>query len=139
MIHVGPVAHTLAHALPFALVFPDRFFAFLDKGLHPVLLDLLLAVQAQQLFHFQLYRQAVGIPSGLAQHLFALHGLIPGDQVLDGPGQDMADVGLAVGRGRAVVKGEALAAFPGVHRLANVVFLPEGLCLGLPGQKIQVR
>ena len=140
MLHVGPVAHTFAHLFPFALVFPYGFLALLNEGLDAVFLNLILAVQAQGLFHFQLHRQSVGVPSGLAGHLFALHGLEPGNQVLDGPGLDVPDVGLAVGRGRAVVEHEYVAAFPLIHGLLeNIVLAPELFDFHFPGNKIQIR
>ena len=66
IFHVGPEAHTVAHLFPFALVFPDGFLTLLDKGGHPIGLDLLLAVQAQFFFHLQLHRKAMGIPARLA-------------------------------------------------------------------------
>ena len=82
VVHIGPEAHALAHALPFALVFPHALFALGDERFHAILLDLILAVQAERLFHFQFHGQAMRIPAGLAQHLLALHGLVAGDQVL---------------------------------------------------------
>ena len=126
VFHVGPEAHALGHALPFALVLPDALLALLDEGLDAVFLDLLLAVQAQQLFHLQLHRQAVGVPARLAGHQLALHRVVAGQQVLDGAGLDVADVGLAVGGRRAVVEGPDLLALPVFHGLLeDVVVVPE--------------
>ena len=139
IVHVGPEANPLGHPFPLALILPHRFLTFLNERLDAVSLDLLLAVQAQLLFHLQLHRQAVGIPPRLAQHLLALHGLVAGDQVLDGPGLDMADVGLSVGRGRAVVEGEGVPALALVDGLLkDVLPLPEGLHLLLPAGKVHV-
>ena len=126
VFHVGPEAHALGHALPFALVLPDALLALLDEGLDAVLLDLLLAVQAQQLLDLQLHRQAVGVPARLAGDQLALHRVVAGQQVLDGAGLDVADVGLAVGGRRAVVEGPDLLALPVLHGLLeDVVVVPE--------------
>ena len=127
MLHVRPEADPVGHVLPFVQVFPDGFLALLDEGLDAVFLNLLLAVDAQQLFHFQLHRQAVGVPSGDAQDGLALHGLVAGEEVLDGAGLHMADVGAAVGRGRSVVEGELLGRFVAQVEAAlhDVVVLPE--------------
>ena len=140
VVHVRPEADAVGHLFPLALVLPDGFFALLDERLDAVLFNLLLAVQAQQLFHFQLHRQAVGVPTGLAQNVLALHGLIAGNEVFDGAGFDVADVGLAVGRGRAVEEGKflaALAVFDGFFK--DAVVLPERFDLGLALDEIEIR
>ena len=140
MLHIHPEAHALGHILPQMQVFPHAFLAFLDEGLDAVLLDLGLAIQAQLLFHFQLHRQAMGIPAGNAQHVFALHGLITGDQILDGAGQHVADMGLAVGGRRAVKEGKVLPAVPQMEALfLNAVLLPEGEHFLFAGGEIHVR
>ena len=140
MLHVDPVADLLGHPFPLVQVLPHALLALGDERLDAVLLDLGLSVQAQRLLHFQLHGQAVRIPSGDAQDALSLHGLVPGDQVLDHPGLDMADMGLAVGRGRPVKKGEAFRAVAVAERLADdVLFLPhfrDGL---FPGNKIHIR
>ena len=139
MLHIHPEAHALGHVLPQMQVLPYAFLAFLDEGLDAVLLDLGLAVQAQLLFHFQLHRQAVGIPARDAQHVFALHGLIAGDQILDGAGQHVADVGLAVGGRRAVKEGEVLPPIPQMEALfLDAVLLPEGQHFLFAGGEVHV-
>ena len=82
----------------------------------------------------------MGVPAGLAQNVLALHGLIAGDEVLDGAGFDMADVGLAVGRGRAVEEGEFLAALAVLDGLfKDVVLLPEMDGLDFALDEIEIR
>ena len=126
VVHIRPKTHRPGEILPHALILPHAFLAVRNKGLQPVLLYLVLAVQTQLLFHLQLYRQSVGIPAGDAQHRLALHGLIAGNQILDGAGKHMADMGLAVGGGRAVEKGEIIRAVAQVEALVdNIVVLPE--------------
>ena len=137
VLHVAPEANAVGHLLPHALVLPHGFLALLDEGLQAVLLDLLLAVQTQLLLDFELHGQAVGVPAGLAQHIFALHGLIARDQILDGAGFDVADVGLAVGRRRAVKEGEGVLTLAQVDALFEDLFLfPELQNFLLAGEEV---
>ena len=140
VLHVRPEGHAVGHLLPLGLVFPDGLFAFLDEGLHAVGLNLLLAVQTQQLFHLQLHGQAVGIPARLAQHVVALHGFIARNEVLDGARFHMPNVRAAVGGGRPVEEGIGRRAPAQLHALfKNAVLLPEGQRLLLAGDEVQVR
>jgi len=126
VVHVGPEADPVRHRLPFLLILPDRMLALVDEGLDAIGLDLRLAINAEGFFDLQLNRQAMRIPAGLAQDMVALHGLVARDDVLDDPGQDMADMRLAVGRRRTIEKGEfrpRLAQFD--RTLENVIVLPE--------------
>ena len=126
IFHISPEANAVGHLLPLVLVLPDALLALLDEGFDAVSFDLGLAVQTEDLFDLQLNRQAMGIPAGLAQHVLALHGLEARNQVLDGAGLDMADVGTAVRRGRAIKESEALSAVTMVEALLDdVVLLPE--------------
>ena len=104
MLHIRPESDGLGEVLPHALVLPNGLLALLDEGLEAVLLDLLLAVEAERLLDLQLDGEAVGVPAGLTGHEIALHGAVAGDHVLDGARQDVADVGLAVRGGRAVIE-----------------------------------
>ena len=140
ILHVQPVGHLLGHVLPLAQILPNALFAGLNKGLHAIGLYPLLAFQAQALFNLQLNRQAMGIPAGHAQHILALHGVEARDQVLHGPGQDVADMRLAVGCGRPVIKGKALLALMlGEALLDDAFFLPESGHFLFAAQKIHVR
>ena len=140
MLHVRPVADAVAHLLPLGLVLPDGFLALLDEGLDAVLLDLGLAVDAQGLFDLQLHGQAVGVPAGLAEDLVALHGLVARDQVLDGARLHVADVGPAVGRGRAVEEREDRRALALGERLFHdAVRAPELQDLLLALDEVQRR
>ena len=51
MLHIRPVSHMVAHLLPFGLILPDAFLAFLYKRLYTVAFYLRLTVYAQLLFH----------------------------------------------------------------------------------------
>ena len=138
VIHVCPEAHAVGHYFPLALVLPYGFLALVDEGDNAVFFYLLLAVQAQLLFNFQLYGQAVGIPAGLAQHVIALHGLVAGYDVLHGAGQHVADVGLAVGGWGTVVEGIGGGALTQLYALfKDAVLLPEFQRLFFTGYEIQ--
>ena len=139
IIHIRPETDGGGEILPHALVFPDALLAVLDERLQAVLLDLLLAVQAQHLLHFQLHRKSVGVPAGFSRNHIALHGAVARNHVLDDTGQHMADVGLSVGRGRAVVEGVGLALFSAVNTLLkNVIVGPEFLDVLLSFHKVHV-
>src|SRR5690554_7278608 len=51
-----------------------------------------------------IYRQAVGIPTGLALDLVTFHGLEAADRILEGPGNNMVDARTAVGGGGTFIK-----------------------------------
>ena len=137
VFHIRPIADRVGHLLPLALVLPDGLLALGDEGLDPVLLYLLLAVKAQQLFDLQLDGQTVGIPARLAKHVVALHGAVAGDNVLHGSCQHVPDVGLAVSRGGTVEEGVGLAAAAELNGLLEYfVFLPEFQNLLLAGDEI---
>ena len=66
MLHIHPVAYPVGHPLPLVHVLEYALLALFDKGLDPVLFDLLLAVDAEGFFHFELDGQAVRIPARFA-------------------------------------------------------------------------
>ena len=139
VLHIGPEADGLGEILPHALVFPHAFLALFDERLQPVGLDLILAVDVQELFDLQLDREAVGVPTGLPGNHIAFHRPVAGDHVLDDTGEDMPDMGFAVRGGGAVVEGIGWAALPVLHALfKNVAFPPKLLGFLFPLHKIQV-
>ena len=126
MIHIRPKRDTVAHLFPFAFVFPDAFFALLDKRLHAVFFNLFFAIQPQHFFHFQLHRQAVRVPAGFAKHVVSAHAFIARHKVFKAAGNQMADVRHAVGRRRAVKKAERrLVRLRGEGFFYDVVLLPK--------------
>ena len=140
VLHVRPEADAFGHILPHTLVFPDGFLALFDERLDTVGLDLILAVQTQLLFNLQLDRQAVRVPAGLAGDRLALHRLIARNQILDGARLDVADVRLAVGRGRAVVERKDVAALAQIDGfLKDLVLFPELEDFLFTAEKIQRR
>ncbi|MPN06937.1 hypothetical protein SDC9_154194 [bioreactor metagenome] len=138
VFHIRPETDAVGHGFPFGLVFPDRLFAFLDERLDAVGFNLLLAVEAELLFHFDLHGQAMGIPAGLAQHVVALHGLVARNDVLDRARQHMADVRLAVCRRRTVEEGIGLCALAKTDALLeDLLILPKREHLFFARHKIQ--
>ena len=112
--------------MPLRRIFPDGFLAFFVEGFHAVPFDVLFAVQFQQLFNFQLNRQAMRIPAGFAENMVPFHRFIARDDILDRARQNMADVRLAVCRRRPIIEGEIIALGSVFNALfENMVFLPE--------------
>ena len=101
---IDPVAEPLGHLLPFLDVLEHALPAFLDEGRDAVLLDRLLAGEAELLLDFELDRQAVGVPAALARDIEPAHGLVAREDVLERARQHMMDAGPAVGRRRPLVE-----------------------------------
>ena len=126
MLHIHPITDAVAHDFPFFFIFPDAFFAFVYERLDSVFFYLLLAVYAQQLFHFQLDGQTVGVPARLAQNRIPLHDFVARNYILHDAREDMTYVRLSVCGRRTVVKGERfLARVFFVCLFKNLVFLPK--------------
>ena len=111
MIQVYQVAHAVAHLAPQALVGEDGFLALLVEFADAVFFDILLTGEAELLFHFDLYGQAVGVPSGFARYAVALHGLVAADGVLQRTGDHVVDARLAVCGRRSFVEDKVRLAF----------------------------
>ena len=140
MLHIRPETDGVGELFPHALVFPYALFAFLHERLDTILLNLLLAVQAELLLHLDLDRQSVGIPARLTRYLISLHGPVSRNHILDNTGQDMADMRLAIGRRRSVIECVFRSLLTAFHALLeNVVVQPEFLDLVLALYEILVR
>ena len=139
IIHICPEAYSSRKILPHSLVFPHRFLAVVDKWFQTVLFNLFLAVQTQHFLHFQLYRKAVGIPSCLSRYHAAFHGAVSRNHIFDNTCQNMADVRLAIGCGRAVIESVGLTFFSVFHALfENFIVFPEFLDVFFSFHKIHV-
>ena len=139
IVHIGPESNGVGEILPHALVLPDAFLTFLNERLQTVLLNLLFAVQSQLLLNLQLHRQAVCVPSGLSRHHISLHGPVSGNHILDYTGLHMADMRLAVGSWRSVIKYIRPAALPHLDALfKDVLCFPEFLHFFFPFHKLKV-
>ena len=53
------------------------------EGFDAVCFYLFLTIETKEFFYFKLYGQTMGIPTGLAKHVVALHCLISGNYILD--------------------------------------------------------
>ena len=125
-LHVHPVPHLLGQVLPDVRKAHHRLLAglivFLDADLLP---DVLLG-DSQFLLYSQLDGQTVGVPSGLALHHIALHGLVAAEEVLDGPRHHVVNSGKSVGRRWALIEYERIISLSGGDALMkNVILLPE--------------
>ena len=139
VLHIRPKTNRVRKILPHALVFPNALLTPLDERLQAVFLDLFLAVQPQELFHLQLHRQAVRVPSCLTGHHAAFHRVITRDHILKGACFHMADMGFSVGCRRAVIKCICPAVSARVDALfEDLVVLPELLHSLFPLDKIQI-
>ena len=104
VVHVHPVAHAVGQVFPLAGIFHHLLAAggviVIDRDF---LADILLG-DAQGLLHTQFHGQAVGVPTGLAQHLVAPHRLVAAEDVLDRPGHHVVDAGHAVSAGGTLIE-----------------------------------
>ncbi len=77
-------------------------------------------------------RQAVRVPAGFSRHVVAAHGLVARVDVLEAPGQDVMDTGLAVCGRWPFIEREQRPALAHVQRLLeDVVLAPEFEYFGL--------
>ena len=87
-----------------------------------LLADIFLG-DAQGLLYAKLYGQTVGVPTGLAQHLIALHRLVTAEDVLDGPGHHVVDARHTVGTGRTLIEYIRLRAVALTNAATKHIFL----------------
>ncbi len=112
VFEVDPEPHAPDHLFPGPDVGPHRALALGDELLHPVALDLGLGADPKLLLHLELHGKAVAIPPRLPADVAAAHRVVAGEQVLLEPGEEVPDVGIAVGRGGAFVEHVPGAAHP---------------------------
>ena len=133
MLHICPESDCSREILPHSFIFPDTFLTFVNKRLQSVFFDLILSVQSQKFLYFQLYRQTVGIPSGLSRNHLPFHGLVSRDHIFDNTGKNMTNMRLSISGRRAVVKGVCLPFLSVFHALfKNLVLFPEFLYFLFP-------
>jgi hypothetical protein len=123
VVHVDPVPHVACQILPCIGVLHHVLAAGLvvlvDRDLRA---DILLGY-AEGFLHAEFYGQAVGVPSGLAFDLVALHRAEAADGVLDGARHDMVDSGHPVGRGGTLEEDEFALAVATAQRLPESIML----------------
>ena len=126
VVKVNPASQPGDGLLPLVDVAQHAVTAGLVELCHAVGLDVGLGVEPQLLFDEVLHRQAVAVPAEAPLHPVALHGLVAGDDVLDGAGNEVAEMGQACCKGRAVIEHVLLAILAlGNGLLENILFFPE--------------
>ena len=110
VVEVDPEADSLGEPVPVLDVGEDRLAAALVELGDAVGLDLLLGGNPQVLFDLQLDREPVTVPTRLARDAVAAHRAVAGIDVLEHTGEDVAGVGPAIGRRRALVEAPDLGA-----------------------------
>ena len=139
VLHIGPEADLVGEVLPHALILPDVFLTVIDKRRDTVVLDLILAVDADLLLDLELDRKTVGIPAGLTRYHRTLHRVESRNHVLERARLDMADVRLTIRRRRAIVENVGwitLVLLDGL--LEDMILSPELLDLALALYKVHV-
>ena len=123
--HVDPVAHPAREVVPFGGVPHDRLPASGVVFLHRNARSNVLLGDAEGFFYPELDGKPVGVPAGFAFHPLSLQGAIATKQVFEGPGHDVVNPGLAIGRRRTLEKHETAALRAGVHTaLEHIALLP---------------
>jgi hypothetical protein len=114
VVKIDPPAQAGNHFPPFFYVPEHGGPAGFVESRHPVALNIGLGVEAQFLFDKGFHREAVAVPAEPAFYPLAFHGLIAGNNVLDGAGHKMPEMGQPRGERRAVVEDKVVfgAAFP---------------------------
>ncbi len=104
ILPVDPTAHPVDGVLPLLGIPQHDGAALLVEVVHSEVDDGAVAADAQLLLHLVLDGQAVAVPAEGAVHPPPLHRLVAGDGVLDGPGDQVAEVRQPGRERRAVVK-----------------------------------
>ena len=83
-------------------------------------------IEVQFLFNKVFYRKTVAVPAKTALHTIALHGLVAGNNIFDGAGNEVAKMRHSCCKGRSVIEDVLLAILTlGNGLLENIFFLPE--------------
>ena len=137
---VNPEAHPAGHLLPLLGVPEHRVHALADEAFDAVVLDGLLAVDAEFLFDFYLYREPVRVPSRLARNVSARHGPVAQEDVLEHAREHVAVVRQPVCSGGTLVEDEALGSLAELQALVeDLLLVPELADLALTCAEIDNR
>ena len=140
IVHIRPESYTVAHLLPLVAVFPNAFLTFFDEWLNAVFLDLGLAAYAELFFDLKLNGKSVGIPAALTKNVIALHNTVTENKVLDGSCLNVADMGLAVCRGRSLNPSKSGISLSQFYTFSeNVVLLPEVKNFHFSVHEVEIR
>lgn len=105
IVKVNPATKSFNGQAPLAGIAHDNSTALLVVFFDAELGDRSLARYAQLLVDFVFDWQAMGVPAEAALDVIALHGPVPGDDILDGRCQQVAIVWETGRKGRSVVEG----------------------------------
>ena len=107
LIEIDPKPHPLGHRFPVADIAHHRFAAAAGELCYADgLFNFFFVEDPQFFFNLVFDRQTMGIPSGFARHMEALHGFITGIDILETARQDVVDAGFAIGRRRPLIEGK---------------------------------
>ena len=126
VLEIDPAPHALDDRFPLGSVTEHDTAAGFVELVDAVFFDLFFAVQVQIFFHFVLDRQTVAVPAEGAFAIFAQHGLVTGNDILDRAGEEVSVVGQTGGERRTIVEDVfriAFAVLKGFFKRA--VLLPE--------------
>ena len=124
MGEIDPVAHALGEVFPFRFILPDGLPALLVEFRHAKFENVILMLESQRFLDLDLDGQTVRVPAGLPVDPVAAHGLVPADEVLEGPADDMMNSRLAVRGRRPFIKCKAGAPRAGRNALLEHLVLP---------------
>ncbi len=123
MIHINPKTYSLGHFFPFTQVFPNTLFAFSYELSYTILFDVLLTIQTQFFFNFELNRKSMCIPAGFARDIVAFHRTIAGNHVFNNTRQNMAGMWFSIRSRWSFIKRINLITFALRQRLVNYIVL----------------
>ena len=123
VLEINPVAHLLGEVRPLTGVFHHLLTAGSVVLIDADLLADVLFGDAEFLFYAEFNRQSVGIPSGFALHLIALHGFVAAEGVFDCTCQNVVNARHAVCRRRTFEEEERLVPFTHSDTFVEQIFL----------------
>ena len=125
VLEIDEISHALRQFVPLLGEFHHVLMATVVVLFYRNLFADIFLGNVQFLLHVDLNGQSVGVPTGLALHLEALHGLIAVESVLDGAGKNMVNAGMTVGRRGALKENELGASLTFINTFVeDVVLLP---------------
>ena len=132
MVKVDKIAHLLCQLAPFCREFhhilPTSPVILLGRDILVRLLVINIFLSYSELFLYtQLHGEAVCIPSGLAMHLHAAHGLIAVECVFDAAGEHMVNTRMAVCRRRSLEENKFRTSLAFINTLMEDI-VPLPLC-----------
>jgi len=137
VVDINPEADAFCQCIPLLKILEYALSAKLVEFGYSIALNLGFACEPQHFFHFQFYRQAVGVPARFSRHTETLHRFVPWDHILEDAGKDMVDSGISVSCGGTLVENEFWAGLAGLYALLKYsISFPEFKDLTLNFRKV---